>query len=85
MGFADQLGSSFGLLVGAPVTAIATTVLTGLLIVSVSRSVLGQVASVGEVLRSWRVWLVVGFTVLTGLAVGRRVRRPGRGRRPARA
>ena len=44
MGFADQLGSSFGLLVGAPVTAIATTVLTGLLIVSVSRSVLGQVA-----------------------------------------
>ena len=68
MGFADQLGSSFGLLVGAPVTAIATTVLTGLLIVSVSRSVLGQVASVSEVLRSWRVWLVVGFTFLTGLA-----------------
>ncbi|MEZ0449610.1 glycerophosphoryl diester phosphodiesterase membrane domain-containing protein [Cellulomonas sp. ICMP 17802] len=68
MGMADQLGSSFGLAVGAPVTAIATTVLTGLLIVSVSRSVLGQVATVGEVLRSWRVWLVVGFTLLTGLA-----------------
>ena len=50
-------------------TALATTILTGLLIVSVSRSVLGQVATVGEVLRSWRVWLVVGFTFLSGLAV----------------
>ncbi|NUU15670.1 hypothetical protein HP550_00205 [Cellulomonas humilata] len=69
MGFAEQMGSSAGLLVSTPVTAIATTILTGLLIVSVSRSVLGQVASVGEVLRSWRVWLVVGFTFLSGLAV----------------
>jgi hypothetical protein len=69
MGFADQIGSSAGLLISTPVTALATTVLTGLLIVSVSRSVLGQVASVGEVLRSWRVWLVVAFSVLSGLAV----------------
>ncbi|MBO3083883.1 glycerophosphoryl diester phosphodiesterase membrane domain-containing protein [Cellulomonas fengjieae] len=68
MGFAEQMGSSFGLLVAAPVTTIATTILTGLLILSVSRSVLGQVATVGEVLRSRRVWLVVGFTFLTGLA-----------------
>ena len=69
MGFADQMGSAFGLLISAPVTTIATTILTGLLIVSVSRSVLGQVASVREVLRSWRVWLVVAFTFLTGLAI----------------
>ncbi|WP_315097658.1 glycerophosphoryl diester phosphodiesterase membrane domain-containing protein, partial [uncultured Cellulomonas sp.] len=69
MGVADQLGQSFGLLIAAPVTTIASTVLTGLLIVSVSRSVLGHVATVGEVLRSWRVWLVVGFTFLSGLAV----------------
>jgi hypothetical protein len=67
-GVADSMGSSVGILFGAPITAIATTVLTGLLIVSVSRSVLGQVAGIGEVLRSWRVWLVVGFTFLTGLA-----------------
>lgn len=67
MGFAEQMGASFGLLLAAPVTTIATTILTGLLILSVSRSVLGQVATVGEVLRSRRVWLVVGFTFLTGL------------------
>ncbi|GEK21610.1 glycerophosphoryl diester phosphodiesterase membrane domain-containing protein [Cellulomonas xylanilytica] len=69
MGFAEQLGSSIGLLIAAPVTSIATTILTGLLIVSVSRSVLGQVATVGEVLRSWRVWLVVGFTFLSGIVI----------------
>lgn len=69
MGFAEQLGSSIGLLIAAPVTTIATTILTGLLIVSVSRSVLGQVATVGEVLRSWRVWLVVAFTFLSGIVV----------------
>jgi hypothetical protein len=69
MGFADQLGSSFGLLVSAPLTTIATTILTGLLIVSVSRSVLGQVATVREVLRSWRVWLVVAFTLLSGIVI----------------
>lgn len=69
MGFAEQLGSSIGLLIAAPVTSIATTILTGLLIVSVSRSVLGQVATVGEVLRSWRVWLVVAFTFLSGIVL----------------
>ncbi|WP_421734357.1 glycerophosphoryl diester phosphodiesterase membrane domain-containing protein [Cellulomonas sp.] len=69
LGFAEQMGSSAGLLISTPVTALATTILTGLLIVSVSRSVLGQVASVGEVLRSWRVWLVVGFSFLSGLAI----------------
>ncbi len=69
LGFADQMGSAFGLVIAAPVTSIATTILTGLLIVSVSRSVLGQVATVGEVLRSWRVWFVVGFTFLSGLAI----------------
>lgn len=69
MGFAEQVGSSIGLLIAAPVTTIATTILTGLLIVSVSRSVLGQVATVGEVLRSWRVWLVVAFTFLSGIVI----------------
>ncbi|KQR16660.1 glycerophosphoryl diester phosphodiesterase membrane domain-containing protein [Cellulomonas sp. Leaf334] len=69
LGVADQLGAALGLLAGAPVVTIASTVLTGLLIVSVSRSVLGQVATIGEVLRSWRVWLVVGFTFLSGFVV----------------
>ena len=49
--------------------------LTGLLIVSVSRSVLGQVVTVRDVLRSGRVWLVVGV-----LAAPRRGRRPSSSR-----
>lgn len=69
LGVADSLGAAIGLLAAAPLVTIASSILTGLLIVSVSRSVLGQVATIGEVLRSWRVWLVVGFTFLSGFVV----------------
>lgn len=56
-------------LISQPVTTIATTILTGLLVVSVSRSVLGRKIPVREVLRSRRVWWVVGFSLLASLGV----------------
>jgi len=70
LGVGDQLGSSLSTVLTAPVLSLATTVLTGLVIVSVSRSVLGQTVSIGEVLRSTRVWWVVGFSLLSAVAVG---------------
>jgi hypothetical protein len=42
--------------------------LTGLLIVSVSKAVIGQKVSMGEVMGSRRVWWVLGFTLLMGAA-----------------
>jgi len=68
-GLSQTLSASVGQISGLPITALATTVLTGLLIVSVSRSVLGQVVSVRDVLRGGRVWLVVGFSLLLTVAV----------------
>jgi hypothetical protein len=65
----DLLGSSVADALTAPLIAIATTVLTGLLIVSVSRSVLGRTVSVSEVLRSRKVWAVIGFTFLQTVTV----------------
>lgn len=62
----DLYGSSLGQIAGLPLTALATTVLTGLLIVSVSRSVLGEQISGREAMRSGRVWWVVGFSLLAG-------------------
>lgn len=51
-----------------PLLLPATSVLTGLLIVSVSRSVLGRRVELREVLRSPRVWWVLGFALLVLLA-----------------
>ena len=68
-GTTDLLSSSIGTLVSVPISWVATTVLTGLLIVSVSRSVLGRRTPVGEILRSSRVWWVLGFTALLGVVV----------------
>ncbi len=65
----DQLGTAFASIAAVPVTALATTILDGLLVISVSRSVLGRRAAVGEVARSWRVWWVIGFTLLMSAAV----------------
>jgi len=59
-----QLGGSVASLASTPITSLATTILTGLLVVSVSRSVLGRTISVREVARSGRVWWVLGFTML---------------------
>lgn len=68
-GLNAMLGWAVGTILTAPIIWLATTVLTGLLIVSVSRSVLGRTITIGEVLRSGRVWWVVGFTLLAGAAV----------------
>lgn len=62
LGLASELGSLV-------VTLLATTVLTGLLIMTVSRSALGRVVSAGEV---WsrvkgRVWALIGQSILVGL------------------
>ena len=53
-------------------TTVATTVLTGLLIVSVSRSVIGQQVTLGEAWRTARpqIWRLLGLTVLVTLIVG---------------
>ncbi len=64
-----EMSYAFGSLFTRPVTALVTTILTGLLVVSVSRSVLGRTISVREVLRSRRVWWVVGFSLLSGVVV----------------
>jgi len=47
-----------------PLLYIATPLLNGLLIVAVSKAVLGQKVSVGEVVRSRRIWAVLGFSML---------------------
>lgn len=63
-------GSVLGLLAAAVAVFLATIILTGLLIISVSQSVLGRVVSIGEV---WtrargRLGALVGLTVLIGVA-----------------
>ena len=67
--FNDNLSVAYGALATTPITSLVTTILTGLLVVSVSRSVLGHTISVREVLRSRRVWWVVGFSLLAGLGI----------------
>jgi hypothetical protein len=62
----DLYGSSFGQLASLPLTQLVITILTGLLIVSVSKSVLGEKITVGDVVRNSRVWWVLGFTLLAG-------------------
>ncbi|QPL05849.1 MULTISPECIES: glycerophosphodiester phosphodiesterase [Actinomyces] len=65
----STLGSS---MLTAALTALASTILTGLLIVAVSRSVLGRVASPGEVWQrtKGRVWALIGQSILVSLIVG---------------
>jgi len=64
----DSLGASGAQVLTMPISALATTALTGLLILSVSRSVIGRKVTIGEVVRSGRVWHVLGFTVLLAVA-----------------
>ncbi|MDU0349550.1 glycerophosphoryl diester phosphodiesterase membrane domain-containing protein [Actinomyces sp. MRS3W] len=53
----------------AGVTALATALLTGLLIVTVSRSVLGRIATPAEVWERTksRIWALIGQTLIIGL------------------
>ncbi|WP_066582623.1 glycerophosphoryl diester phosphodiesterase membrane domain-containing protein [Cellulomonas timonensis] len=66
LGLDQQLGMTLGSLLSLPLLLVATTVLTGLLIVSVSRSVIGQTVTLGEAVRvsKRRVWWVLGITLL---------------------
>ncbi|MBD7918034.1 hypothetical protein H9657_07040 [Cellulomonas sp. Sa3CUA2] len=66
--FTELLSTSGGQALTVPLLIPVTSVLTGLLIVSVSRSVLGQRVALREVWRTRRVWLLVGFAVLQLLA-----------------
>jgi len=61
----SMLLSTYGIEI---VVGFLSPVLTGLLIVAVSRAVIGQKVSVGQTARSKRVWAVLGFTLLLGLA-----------------
>lgn len=63
------IGSFASQMVGALLTALATTILTGLLIVAVSRSVLGRIATPGEVWERTRgrILPLIGQTLLITL------------------
>ena len=60
----ELLAGSGGQVLTIPLLVPVTSVLTGLLIVSVSRSVLGQRVPLREVWRTRRVWLLVAFGLL---------------------
>jgi hypothetical protein len=69
--FGDSLGTSLGTYAGLPLTTLATSILTGLLILSVSRSVIGQRVGAGEVVRGSgkRIVWVIAFSLLQFVAV----------------
>ncbi|UZN01889.1 glycerophosphoryl diester phosphodiesterase membrane domain-containing protein [Cellulomonas sp. S1-8] len=64
----EVFSTSAGQVLTVPLLVPVTSVLTGLLIVSVSRSVLGQRVALREVWRTRRVWLLVGWGLLQLLA-----------------
>ena len=71
-GLADSLGGSLAQLVSFPLLAVATTVLTGALIVSVSRSVIGTRITVGELWsQHWKrvLFLAFVFSPVQGLII----------------
>ncbi|WNB86369.1 glycerophosphoryl diester phosphodiesterase membrane domain-containing protein [Cellulomonas sp. ATA003] len=70
-GLAETFAPTLAAAATTPLVSISVTVLTGLLIVSVSRSVIGQKISVGEVWsQAWRrVLLLVVFSFVTTLLV----------------
>ncbi len=68
-GLAESLALQSGTLVTAFLNLFATAILSGLLIIAVSRSVLGRVADLGE---TWqrtkkRIWALIGQTLLIEL------------------
>ncbi len=70
-GLAETLAPTLAAAATSPLVSVAVTVLTGLLIVSVSRSVIGQRIAVGEVWsRSWRrVLLLLVFSFVSTLLI----------------
>ena len=67
----DAVGAVVGTLASVLLTFVATTILTGLLIVSVSRSVIGQQVGIGEAWREARpqIWRLLGLTLLITLII----------------
>ncbi|KAE8762191.1 glycerophosphoryl diester phosphodiesterase membrane domain-containing protein [Georgenia thermotolerans] len=63
------VGSSIGYLAASIAISLASVVLTGLLIISVSQSVLGRVISIHDLWAQAKgqVWRLIGLTVLLGL------------------
>ncbi len=71
-GFGDTISGSLAQVISFPLLALATTVLTGTLIVSVSRSVIGERITVGELwTQNWKrvLFLAIVFSPLQGLIV----------------
>ena len=71
-GLGDSMAGAFAQLATIPLLTLATTVLTGALIVSVSRSVIGAKISVGELWsQSWKrvLFLAFVFSPVQGLIV----------------
>ncbi|WP_372593281.1 hypothetical protein, partial [Actinotalea sp.] len=71
-GLSDSLGGAFAQLASFPFLALATTILTGVLIVSVSRSVIGTKISVGELWSGhWKriLFLALVFSPVQGALV----------------
>jgi hypothetical protein len=62
----DLVGYGGGTILSTVVTLVATTVLTGLLIISVSRSVIGQQVPLGEAWARARpqIWRLLGLTLM---------------------
>jgi len=71
LGLTEALAPAVSQLFTFPALTLATTVLTGLLTVAVSRSVLGQTITIGEVWSTYRgrVGVVLVFTVLFAIAI----------------
>ena len=67
----DFVGAGVGIVVSVILTLIATTALTGLLIVSVSRSVIGQTVSLGDAwaLARPHIWRLLLLTLLVTLII----------------
>ncbi|HEY0188264.1 MAG TPA: hypothetical protein VGC67_12310 [Cellulomonas sp.] len=69
--FSESIGSMAGTYLTLPLRALGTTVLTGLLILSVSRSVIGRTVTIQQVVHGSgrRLLWVIGFALLSFLAL----------------
>lgn len=69
LGLDDVLGSTSGLALSGVISFVSVTLLTGLLMISVSRSVIGQQVSLAEAWQRARplVWRLLGLTLLVML------------------
>ncbi|KGM09494.1 DUF7544 domain-containing protein [Cellulomonas carbonis] len=71
IGLTDSLASSLATVGAVPWYLVSTAILTGLLTAAVSRAVIGQKVTVGELWSRYgrRVWVLLGFTVVSQVAI----------------